>query len=139
MAAEFSKAVMTYVVFLLSFFFALRCNALDIDMLSEFIETFNLVEIAHSVEVFQNTQGIHERETILDRAQECLVAIGIVLADEIPFLDLLSLFKIESNLHWILSSLRKEIIDHSYSLCFPKIGTLIVILHTLHPTEATFE
>ena len=34
------------------------------------------------MEVFQNTQGRHERETILDRAQECLVAIGIVLADE---------------------------------------------------------
>ena len=50
-----------------------------------------------------------------------------------------SIFKKELNHHWILFSLHKEIIEDSYSLWFPRKGTPIVILHTLPPTEATFE
>ena len=56
MATAFSKLAL---FFCRHYFFALGCNALDIDRLSEFIKTFNLVEIAHSVEMFQNTQAIH--------------------------------------------------------------------------------
>ena len=52
---------------------------------------------------------------------------------------MLSILKIESNLHWILLSLHKEIIEHSYSSWFPRKGTPIVILHMLRPMEATFE
>ena len=52
---------------------------------------------------------------------------------------MLSIFKRESFLHWILFSLHEEIIEHSYSLWFRKNGTPIVILHTLRPTEAMFE
>lgn len=81
LVAKFCKAVLTYVV-LVSSFFALGCKSSDIDRLSELIEAFDLDEIAHSVQVFHNTHGMHEQESMLDRAQECLVAIGIVLADE---------------------------------------------------------
>ena len=50
-----------------------------------------------------------------------------------------SIFKKESNLHWISFSLHKEIIEHSYSLWHRKERTPIVILYALRPTEATFE
>ena len=46
-----------------------------------------------------------------------------------------SIFKIESNLHWNLFSLHKEIIEHSHSLWFPRKGTPIVIVLTLSPTQ----
>ena len=84
--AKFIMSVMIYVL-LVSLFLALRCNALDIDSLSEFIETFDLDGIAHSVEMLQNTQDLHERETILNRTEECLTAIRIVLADEFRATD----------------------------------------------------
>ena len=44
-----------------------------------------------------------------------------------------STFKKETNRHWILFSLHKEIIGHSHSLWFPRNGTPIVILHTPPP------
>ena len=50
-----------------------------------------------------------------------------------------SIFKQESNRHWILFSLHKEIIEHSHSLWFLGKGIPIVILHTLRPIEAIFE
>ena len=50
-----------------------------------------------------------------------------------------SIFKIESNLHWNLFSLHKEIIEYSHSLWFPRKGIPIVIFHTLRPMEVTFE
>ena len=52
---------------------------------------------------------------------------------------MLSVFKIELNLHWNLFSLHKEIIEHSHSLWLPRKGTPIVVPLMLHPTEATFE
>ncbi len=84
--AKFIMSVMIYVL-LVSLFLTLGCNALDIDSLSELIETFDLDGIAHSVEMLQNTQDLHERQTILDRAEECLTAIRIVLADEFRATD----------------------------------------------------
>ena len=48
---------------------------------------------------------------------------------------MLSIFNVESNLHWILFSLHKEIIEHSHLLLFPGVRTPVVIRHT----EATFE
>ena len=49
-----------------------------------------------------------------------------------------AIFKIKLHLHWILFSLHKEIIEHSYSLWFPIERAPTVILHTLHPTEAEY-
>ena len=49
---------------------------------------------------------------------------------------MLSLFKIESYFHLILFSQHEEIIEHSYSLRFPRERTAIVILNTLRPKEA---
>ena len=51
---------------------------------------------------------------------------------------MLCIFKIESYLHWMLVSLHEEIIEHSYSLWFPR-GRTTVVLHTLNPKEAIFE
>ena len=50
-----------------------------------------------------------------------------------------SIFKKESNRHWNLFSLNKEVIEHSHSLWFPGKRALILILHMLRLTEATFE
>ena len=51
----------------------------------------------------------------------------------------ISILKIEFYLDWILFSLREEIIEHSYSLWFPRERTAIVVLHMLRLTEAIFE
>ena len=52
---------------------------------------------------------------------------------------MLSIFKKESNRHWDLFFLNKEIIEHSYSLSSPRQGSPIVILHRLGLTEGTFK
>ena len=84
-----------------------------------------LINLSCLVQVYSISVGQHKQKTCSESGRS------------IP--PMLSVLNIESYLHRILVSLHKEIIEHSYSLWFPRERTPFVILHTLHPTEAIFE